>query len=164
MKWEMRLQAGDRGVDDTVAFMSEFTRKYTGHRQVIEELRSNDLVDIRDKDKTIKNIYDYFANLYTYKPDPEGIELIRSPKWTILNGERWGDCDDLSCALATYLRTAGVDCKFRTGAWKKETGNAFTHVWLLAKGKRGYVPLDPSAGKNGYLKEVNWHRKKDYNI
>lgn len=162
MKYELELKPGDIGVDDTVYFMILFANKYANLNEIRNELIDNNLLE-SDKDKRIHKIYNYFVSKYKYVPDPEGIELVRSPKWTILNNERYGDCDDLSTALATYLLTAGIRVKFRVGAWKKEYGNNFTHVWVLAKGTN-WIPLDPSAGINGYNKEVNWFRKKDYSV
>lgn len=155
------LVAGDKGVDDTIQLMQMFLNKYLNNFQIINEMKQNKLFG-NNKNETIKNIFYWFVKNYRYVPDPPTIELVRSPKWTIINKQRYGDCDDLSLALATYLENAGIKTIFRVGAWKKETGNNFTHVWVLANNGKKYIPLDPSNKENGYMNEVNYFRKKDY--
>jgi transglutaminase-like putative cysteine protease len=163
MIYKKALAIGDKGVNDTIELMILFTKKYAKQAIILQDLRINNLFG-DNKTETIKKIFTWFVNNYRYVPDPENIELVRSPKWTIINKQRYGDCDDLSTALATYLLTAGIEVVFRTGAWKKETGNNFTHVWVLANNGKNWIALDPSAGINGLGHEVKWFRKKDYKI
>lgn len=160
--YRMTLKPGDAGIADTIAFMVHFKNKYKSFPEVIQDLKNEKLLDSNNISQVIDDIFKWFVANYKYVPDPVDIELIRSPKYTIIGKERYGDCDDLSTALATYLEAVGIETKYRTVAWKKETGNNFTHVYVLAKDKSGWIPLDPTAGTGGLRSEVKYHRKKDW--
>lgn len=157
----MQLSGGDKGIEETVDLMQMFLDKYSNNSSIKNILNKNNLIGISKSD-TIKRIFTYFAHHYTYKPDPKDIELVKSPKHTIIGNEKYGDCDDLSLALATFLRNAGIKTKFRTVAWKPNNGNNFTHIYVMAYDGFKWIALDPSAGISGYQKEVDYFRKKDW--
>lgn len=156
-----QLSPGDKGIEETIQIMQFFLEKYTNTPEIKQVLVDNGLLEGGTADK-VKNIYNYVAKRYTYKPDPNGIELVKSPKHTIIGKKHYGDCDDLSVALATLLRTAGIQTRYRTVAWKRGFGNQFTHVYVICFDGTNWIPLDPSAGYDGYKKEVNYFRKKDW--
>ena len=162
------LKAGDAGVAQTVKLMTEYVLSYANNPQIksiSERLRDNSGSCV-SKFKTIKNIFLYITRNMSYTSDPDGVELVKSVKHTILGSKKYGDCDDLSVALATLLASAGYKVWFRTIAWKKGQGNDFSHVYVMVELPCGkfVMPLDPSMSDKGFGNEVKWFRKKDWRI
>ena len=158
-KYEVELKDGDEGVEQTIRLMQKYKNKYINH-QVIKTI-ANRLKGYNHQE-TIKNTFSYVAQNYSYKPDPKGIELVYSPKHTIIGNVKAGDCDDLSVVLSTLLEANGIKTKFRTVAWKKGYEDTFTHVYVIAYDNFNWIALDPSAGIRGYKNEVKYFKKRDW--
>jgi hypothetical protein len=61
---------------------------------------------LSDKEYVITTLYRHIVENYSYISDPEGVEVISSPKETIQrNG---GDCEDLSILLCSLLENLGI--------------------------------------------------------
>lgn len=170
------LKSGDKGVVQTIELMTKYVNEYTSNPDIIalvQEIintvnrREKKLTkDCEKKFKLIEYIFIYIIHNLKYQLDPPNIELVKSPKHTILGNSRYGDCDDLSVALATLLKTAGFNVWFRVVAWKKETGKAFTHVFVMVELPCGekVMPLDPSMHTAGFGNMVHYFRKQDFPI
>lgn len=170
------LKKGDAGVIQTVELMISYVNQYyqnKGITAIVNKIRnytnSQKYTDsCYSKIALIHNIFKYVKANFKYTPDPQGMELVVSPKHTLLSGAiKHGDCDDLSVILATLLKSAGYPVWFRTVAWKKETGNNFTHVFVMVElpCKSLVLPLDASMpDDNGFGNMVNYFRKKDFPI
>jgi len=161
------LQRGDSGVLQTLDLMKSYVNEYKDNLQIkgiVNKLSQNS--NCNNKMQTIKNIFLYIVNNINYIPDPNNIELVKSAKHTILGSLKYGDCDDLSVALATLLKAYGLKVWFRVVAWKRENGNDFTHVYVIVElpCKKYIMPLDPSMGEKGFGNEVKYFRKMDKEI
>lgn len=169
------LKNGDSGVTQTIKLMREYVNEYALNPD-IKKLVS-DIAKVMDyqnefksscerRFKLIEYIFIYIIHNIKYKLDPPNIELVKSAKHTILGNSKYGDCDDLSVALATLLKSAGFNVWFRCVAWKKEYGDAFTHVFVMVElpCRTKVMPLDPSNNVSGFGNMVKYFRKKDYII
>ena len=169
------LKKGDAGVKQTIKLMVEYANEYVLNPEIKKIVKDIETVlDSRESfDSTCKRrfrlieyIYIYIVHNMEYKLDPPNIELVKSAKHTILGDSKYGDCDDLSVALATLLKCAGFNCWYRTVAWKKESGNDFTHVFVMVElpCKTKVMPLDPSMRPGGFGNMVNYFRKQDFAV
>lgn len=161
------LMKGDAGIEQTIRLMIDFVRKYKDNpdiKAIVENVTYSG--DCQEKFKNIKRIFQFVVERMHYVADPNNVELVKSAKHTLLGESRYGDCDDLSVAVATLLMAKGYKVWFRTVAWKKETGKAFTHVYLMVLLPCGKLamPLDPTMKMQGFGNEVRYHRKKDWRI
>lgn len=161
MRYERNLRDGIKGVSDTICLMAKFVNDYKNNpdiRLIVLSLKG------KSKFETARNIFDYINKNLRYVSDPDDIELVKSAKHTILGNSKYGDCDDLSTALATLLESAGITTQFRTIAWKPGKSLAFTHVYCIAWIDGQEVPLDPSMGKTGFNNQILYRKKQDWSI
>lgn len=169
------LKNGDAGIIQTIKLMSQYVNEYISNPQIIQlvnEIENTMIKQVnfkKDCEKRFELIYYiflYIVHNLRYELDPPNIELVKSPKHTILGNSNYGDCDDLSVALATLLKSAGFNVWFRCVAWKKETGKAFTHVFVMVElpCHTKVMPLDPSMNINGFGNMVNYFRKQDFKV
>lgn len=156
IKTQTILKPGDAGVKDTVDLMYNYINQWKTDQRI------KDLVSkfkTYNELETAKKIFNYVVNTVKYKFDPEGIELVKSVKHTILGNMKFGDCDDLTVALNTLLEAAGIKTQIKTIAWRKNN-NAFSHVYTIAYINNNWLPLDPTLKNTGFNHEVNYHRFK----
>lgn len=151
------IPIGDEGIRQTIIKMRQFVNDYYQNERI---------VNLAKKLGTDENIYAHVVKKIKYKNDPDGIELVASPKHTILGNRNFGDCDDMSVALATLLKAKGRTVYFRTAAWKPENkakgDDSFTHVYVVIQSGGRLIPLDVTM--NDFGREVVWYRKKDWLI
>ena len=155
------LRDGDAGVEDTICLMRKFSQDYSKNSSVKTICRQ---LKGKNDGETIKNLFLFITKTMHYVKDPETVELVKSPKHTIIGNSNYGDCDDLSTALVTLLLSAGYKCWFRTVAWRPSNPETFTHVYVVVEvpNQGIIIPLDPTMGDQGFGKEVKWIRKKDW--
>ena len=161
MTYERNLRDGIKGIEDTICLMSKFVNDYKNNadiKLIVLSLKG------KTKLETAQNIFDYINKNMRYVSDPDNIELVKSAKHTILGNSKYGDCDDLSTALATLLFAAGIPCVFRTIAWKPGKSLAFTHVYCIANIDGAEIPLDPSMGSKGFNNQIKFRKMKDWSI
>lgn len=161
------LKSGDAGVAQTMQLMKSYVLEYANNpqiKQIVNKLSVSGTCNA--KMQTMKNIFNFVVDTIRYTPDPNGVELVKSAKHTILGNMKYGDCDDLSVALATLYKSLGLNVWFRAVAWKRASGNAFTHVYVVIELPCGkfVMPCDPSMGKKGFGNEVTYFRKMDVKI
>ena len=156
-----RQRNGDAGIGDTICLMRKYVRDYKSNLQVqalvAKFKRSTNW-------ETAKALHDFVVDNIRYESDPPDKELVKSVKHTIFGNMKYGDCDDLSVALATLLEACGIETKFRTVAWRPGK-NAFSHVYVMAyiSEAKGWVAFDPTMGKQGKSKEVKYNRERTWN-
>ncbi len=156
---ELELKPGDAGVKDTVnRFMITYAVKYSTDSQ-IKKIVQQETRKYSDDISKIKALFRYIIRKMTYKSDPPDAELVMSPKHTLLGTKNYGDCDDLSVALACLLLAAGYKCAYKTVAWKPGAGDNFSHVYVVVEYENGLVPLDPTMKEIGFGNEVSKIRR-----
>jgi hypothetical protein len=69
-----------------------------------------------------------------YLPDPEGIETIHRPKFSLSNMVKYRDCDDKCVLLGSYLFRHGVPFKFV--AQSQRPDKKIHHVSILTYDKK----------------------------
>ncbi len=157
-----KLRGGDRGVKDTIELMKQYAREYASNPQ-IQRLAAS--LASYCEECTLKNIFQYVVRTIQYRYDPPGVELVASPKHTILGNRKYGDCDDLSVALAALFMAAGHKCKYKTIAWRPNNPRQFSHVYVMVSFERGWIPMDAVMGMAGFGNEVkNVKRNKLWDI
>lgn len=161
MRYERALRGGDDGIQDTICLMQKFINDYKNNAQIKKLVAQHK----GETDwATAKSLFNFVVRTIRYQSDPEEYELVKSVKHTVLGNSRYGDCDDLSVALATLFEASGIKSKLKTVAWRPNK-KAFTHVYVLAyiKEAKGWVSFDPTMGAKGISQEVKYHRAKVYN-
>lgn len=107
----------------------------------------------RTETETVKAIFYHVVKTIRYVSDPENIEYVAAPIYTLGLAKPAlyrGDCDDMVTALAALLGAAGIRCKMRVIDWKPGV-NAYTHVDAVAILSDGTeIPLDPVMGYGGW--------------
>jgi hypothetical protein len=101
-----------------------------------------------------EDLWDWVHDRVRFVPDPEGVELLRSPLRTLgldpqapANLQRFGDCDDVALALAAILiamnrldQRFGVRYVFVRRVYDPEP----SHVYVDGRHPQsGWVALDP---------------------
>jgi transglutaminase-like putative cysteine protease len=148
-----QIEVGDVGILKTNKLMKKYVNDYYTHPRI---------KDIAMRLNTIDNIFNYVVDTIKYQNDPPDVELVASVKHTVLGKRKYGDCDDLSVALATLLKARGYQVAFRNVAWRSDIkDDRFTHVYVVVFSGGREIPLDPTMGKSGYNKQVVYRRKKD---
>lgn len=109
---------------------------------------------------TLHNIANYVCNNITYKVDPDGVQLIKTPHRLIDDG--FGDCKSYSIFICSILSCIGIKNKFRFAGYNGS--GEYTHVYPIAiiDGK-DYV-IDCVAiqqNKAKLFEEVNFTKMKD---
>lgn len=161
-KYQTTLKDGDAGVKDTICLMAKFVNEYSINPE-IKAIANN--LKKKNQEDTAKAVFNYIVTNLRYVKDPPDTELVKSPKHTILGYSKYGDCDDLSVALATLLIASGIkNVKFRTIAWKKGSNLNFSHVYVVININGYWLPLDPTLGDKGFGVEVKFKRHKDWSM
>jgi len=156
------LRDGDNGISDTIEIMENFAVEYKNDSRVQAIIRDIDAKlthtgdDLKYHCERIKNIFNYICSKMTYVSDPDWAELVVSVKHSLFGDMPYGDCDDLSVALATLLLGAGYKTAFKTVAWRKSDPNQpFTHVYVVVLAQPEFwLVLDPTMGTIGYGNEI----------
>jgi len=79
---------------------------------------------------SLEQVFNFIKSL-PYKADPQNIEFLSRPAFTIQNGAQYRDCDDKCIALGAYLYRKGVP--FRFVAVSNFQGQPIHHVLIQAK-------------------------------
>lgn len=127
-----------------VSYMRRFAREATTDtfvlgraRKICAHLQSGDY------NSEILALYQWVHQNIRYIPDPDGVELVQTPKRTIQ--ERAGDCDDMATLLAGMLMCVGKRCRFALVGFHE--GSPPSHVFVEVVTPSGWITLDPVANK-----------------
>lgn len=155
------LLAGVRGTYQTVSAMKYLIKKGMQDektRRVAKELKAK----AKSQIEYYELCHKYVAENIEYRRDEwkgKETEVVASTKHT-LDTRKYGDCDDMTVALATLLMLNGIKCRIKIVAWKPEYKDQYTHVYLLAyiEKYRAWIPADPvrdaTIGTSGFGWEI----------
>jgi len=144
-----RYRDGDTGdIIETIMAMDAESSRWIRDDMAAECLRGDTERD------TLRNVWQFVKSNNTYRPDPSGHEQVKSPR--ALFTTRTGDCKSYSIAEAALLRALGIPYKYRFASY--DNGD-FTHVYVMARTREGWLPLDAVHKKP--LEEVPYRRHKD---
>ena len=164
----MFLDAGDRGIEQTVRVMQKLTRDSLMDPAVkqaaVLAVRN---VPKADAAEYARAIFHFAKSRFKYVPDLADAEEITSPsihsRRILERGTTYGDCDDFSVAQAAWLMSLGVPARFATLASKKH-GGAFDHVRVEAKLPSGWTPLESTIKKSLFGQTFPVIRSRSYEV
>lgn len=141
------IGSGDTAVRRTLANMRRLARRDARDPVILAIVRTFQ----GTIEQKIYQAFRYVVEHMRYVSDPPKREYVVAPKY-ILNGRHpWGDCDDMSVALAALLLGMDVQVWFRVIDWKKDK-DGYSHVYVLAQipGQNMAIPLDPVMKYKGF--------------
>jgi hypothetical protein len=145
------LHKGRAGSLQTAAEMGRLVRQDTVHDEGLERYAAGVLInaglDSHSAPADVVDVLFRAVQRIPYIYDPAGsFDSIQSARRTLEKG--YGDCDDLSVALATLLSLVGVRPRFVLARYKENTAG-FDHVYVEVDLPEGRTPLDPSSRSHG---------------
>ncbi len=140
-------------LDDTLLAMKRIAlRDYMQVEALALSLQGN---TIRE---TSKNIWNYLREHTRYKLDTKGIEELRTPSRSIIDGQKgvydanFGiDCDDYTILVSALLLNLGIDHEYRVAAYE-ELGK-FQHIYPVAfdaQGRAFVIDIVPEIPRFNY--------------
>lgn len=148
------IRNGKQGSIQTAAQMARLVREDTIQDEGLQRFAAQILINAgldshANKRDVIAAIFRYVKQL-KYIHDPAGsFDSVQNARTTIAKG--FGDCDDLSVALATLLAQVGFTPRFVLARYK-EKSKGYDHVYVdveLPQSEGGRIALDPSANRRG---------------
>jgi Transglutaminase-like superfamily len=122
------IRSGDAGVTDTLKLMARLARQYKVD-PVIRQTSARIVQGCPGKDELCEAsaLQNWVRSNIRYVGDVLDVETVQTPDYTLQ--ERYGDCDDQSVLLATFLLAIGIPaayCALGTN------GGPFSHVMPVA--------------------------------
>lgn len=162
------VRDGKIGSYDVLAKMIELVRGSVVLDKGLEDffktlMHSNGVTSHSNPSQILSLVYDYTKSSIAYIQDVAGAtESIKDARTTLQDG--FGDCDDLSVFIATWLAMIGLEPSFVLAKFSDEDAAPFNHVYVsvIAQGKR-YV-LDASLASGALNKEVSAASKDERGI
>lgn len=127
-------------VHDTLDLIVDFVIQYSHDGFAMEVVRK--LSPVTDKNKFLRDLFDYYCRNVEYLLDPEGIEQVYTPARTIYEGK--GDCKKAAIFLASVLKAAGIEPVLKHVYY---SGNdIYTHIYVIVPDPdiHNYITLDPT--------------------
>jgi len=107
-----------------------------------------------------------------YRKDPEGMEFLQRPAYTMFGNGKGGDCDDKCLAYLAYIFCSWVvptkpepGCQivdYRIVAVAKNPGADLHHVHLECKIGSEWVHVDPTYPRNSWGRPAGVYSKSVY--
>jgi len=140
----MTLSGGFQGTDQTVAIMSQLAMGPFGSRSpkiqqsAVQILKAT---GVQPKDYTgeMVAIHNWVRDHIRYTRDVVGQETLYPPEYVMYQTQA-GDCDDMSMLVAALLGSVGIPTRFKVIG---QTLGSYSHVYLEAKPRDTWIPLDP---------------------
>lgn len=88
----------------------------------------------------ITTLFNFVRQSIRYRLDPNEVELLQSPRQTLLG--RTGDCDDMSVLLATLLEVCGHPCRFVAYGFDGQENYSHVLVQCSPAAESDYITLD----------------------
>ena len=128
-----KINKTPQNVHQTLKYMQEM------FPAAVKEARpiANELMESYDP---IQDLYHLLKKGFKYKADPEGMELIRSPKASVADRKIGIDCEDFSLMAAAILYELGYYCKYRIVDF---TGSGWDHIYVVVFDIDKTYILDP---------------------
>lgn len=93
--------------------------------------------------KSIKELFDFVKNL-EYKKDPDGIEFISRPEFSIFRNDLPRDCDDKTLIIACYCELKNIPYKIAVSG----KNNSPHHIFPLIYIEKNWIPFDATYSTN----------------
>lgn len=124
----LSIRSGNGGVTDTLRLMAQVARQYKTN-PVIRQTAARIVRVCPGKDDLceVGTLQSWVRSNIRYTGDVYEVETLQTPDYTLR--ERYGDCDDQACLLATLLLSVGIGaayCALGTG------GGPYSHVLAIA--------------------------------
>lgn len=111
------------------------------------------------REEFIKRVFDYVCHKVDYLRDPQGKEIIFTPKLLVNRGK--GDCKKQTLFIATILKTAGIEPTLKTVSYG---GQDWEHIYVTVKNADGtQTILDPVNDKK-FNAEVKHKLNQEHNL
>lgn len=107
--------------------------------------------------ETCRAVYDFLRNNVQYVPDDIRKMIIKTPERLLHDG--FADCKGFSIFTKCVLDKLGIPCFFRFVGYNKD--KEATHVYVVAIGENGNIPIDACIDKFNYELPYNHNTKKD---
>lgn len=98
----------------------------------------------------LQHVFDIIKNI-PYRPDPDDVEVLMRPRYTMSSTGYGGDCDDKAIALASYCRLVSIP--FRFVAVRAPEKNFLHHVFLYVNLGGRWIAADPTYSFNSLGRE-----------
>lgn len=133
-------KSDDASGDETVNLIIQTINKYSHSPfikkcvAIIDKISNNDL-------QFCKNLFDIACNLVKYQIDPEGHEIVFTPKLLVQVGK--GDCKKITVFICSILKCKGIDSCAKVVNYDSAYG--WQHIYAIAfyPNDKGYLTLDP---------------------
>jgi hypothetical protein len=89
-------------------------------------------------DTFVKRVFDYACYAVKYRRDPNGREIIFTPKLLITIGK--GDCKKFTTFIASVLKTKGIEPVLKVVSY---SGQDWEHIYILYPKGDHYITVDP---------------------
>ena len=127
----------DADLDDTLENVKRIAiRDAHQVKELASELKGNTIYE------TAENIWDYLRANTVYKLDKSGIEELRTPARSLVDGKKgfkdvnYGiDCDDYTILVSALLINLGVNHEYRVASYSKK--GKFQHIYPVAFDENG---------------------------
>lgn len=147
----------DEITDEIVRQMWRLIRRDKKHTKIVS--KANELKQ-KSRYETIKSIFEYVRNNYSYKPDPAGVEHLTAPIHIIEGNAPYMDCDELIIITVSLLQALNIPCLIKTIAWRKKE---YTHVVCEVQlNENEWIVLDPTRADGFGNQERKVIREKRY--
>jgi transglutaminase-like putative cysteine protease len=127
---EVQIPTGDRGARKMVRVMADEARAAIRNPLTIRTVETITPPGANPADR-IFFIREWLRERFIFSPDPHGIELLRTPDYSLnrilQEGETRGDCDDLAVLVAALGIAAGLPARFVLFAFGERL--PFSHVF-----------------------------------
>lgn len=133
---------GWAGTNRTIRAMEDMVKKGRADETIIflasQVLRK---VDPKDYFGQVSALHEWVKKNIHYVRDPNGVELLRSPFWTLYY--KAGDCDDQAVLLSSLAQAVGFKTKFKAIKGDSRFPDEFSHVYSqVLIPEKGWVTSD----------------------
>lgn len=134
-------------------------------QQTLDEIKRlssayrNDVIFL--KDRNIYEIFDLISKKVKFRKDPENIELVMRPKFTLQRME--GDCDDKTVLFLAWLLLKGYPCGYSIVS--STANKPFHHIFPFMfdpDNHKKIIDLDATYAHNKIGNSKYWSKRKNY--
>lgn len=111
---------------------------------------------------SFSEFFDLMKNI-PFNPDPDGVELLKRPYYTMNRIGPGGDCDDKSICVASFFKIAGIPWRF-VGVGNKKLGESkilLSHVYVEVYIYGKWIPFDTTYGFNIFGKTLHKYDRRE---
>jgi hypothetical protein len=143
-----RIPKGYAGTKKTVALIAQLvqegSRDFCVRQTAIGILRQGG-VPAKDYAGEIRALFEWVKRNIRYTRDIHRVELLHTARRMLQL--RAGDCDDMTILLSAMLKSIGHPVQLVLVGFNPRKKQLFTHIYLEAFCRGGWVPLDPTVNR-----------------